>query len=86
MSRRPGRTTPAAESTGVVTASMEDSATPSPVLLDEIRRLQKTHALLIAVQFAANHGAEFDFSDAVAAVTLLIEQTLDGLNLLEAAL
>lgn len=53
---------------------------------DEIRRLQKAKALLIAVQFAANHEAEFDVSDALAAILPLIEQCLKGLDRLEPAL
>ena len=53
---------------------------------DEIRRLQKTHALLIAVQFAANHDAEdLDVSDAIAAIIVLVEESLAGLDRLETA-
>lgn len=46
----------------------------------EIGRLHKTHALLIAVQFAANHECEFDVSDAVAAIIVMVEQSLTGLD------
>jgi len=40
----------------------------------EIGRLHKTHALLIAVQFAANHDCEFDVSDALAVIGKRIGQ------------
>ena len=50
---------------------------------NELRRLQKTHALLIAVQFAANHDAEFDVSDALAVIVALIDESLAGLDRLE---
>ncbi|GFE80242.1 hypothetical protein GCM10011487_22420 [Steroidobacter agaridevorans] len=46
----------------------------------EIRRLQKTHALLIAIQFASNHDAEFDVSDALAAIIGAIEESLRALD------
>lgn len=49
----------------------------------ELRRLQKTHALLVAVQFAANHDAEFDVSDALAVIVALIDDSLAGLDRLE---
>lgn len=51
----------------------------------EIGRLHKTHAVLIAIQFAANHEAEFDVSDALAVVVALIGDSLAGLDCLEAA-
>lgn len=51
----------------------------------EIGRLHKTHALLIAIQFAANHEAEFDVSDALAVVVALVGESLAGLDRLEAA-
>jgi hypothetical protein len=56
-----------------------------PSIADQIRRLQKTQALLIAVQFAANHEAEFDVSDALAVVVTLINDSLAGLDRLEAS-
>jgi glutamine synthetase adenylyltransferase len=56
----------------------------TPSMLDEIRRLQKTHALLIAVQFAANHEVEFDVSDALAVIVVLVTQSIAGLDRLEA--
>ena len=49
----------------------------------ELGRLHKTHALLIATQFAANHEAEFDVSDAIAAIIERVEQTIAALDLLE---
>ena len=52
---------------------------------NEIRRLQKTQAVLIAVQFAANHDAEFDVSDALAVIVALIDDSLAGLDRLEAS-
>jgi hypothetical protein len=33
-----------------------------------MRRLQKSYAALVALQFAANHECEFDMSDAIAAI------------------
>lgn len=54
-----------------------------PDLNDCIRRLQKTYAVLVAVQFAANHEAEFDVSDALAVIVALVDETLDDLDLLE---
>ncbi len=53
---------------------------------DEVRRLQKAQALLIATQFAANHEVKFDASDAMAAILTMVEQTLVGLDQLEVAL
>lgn len=46
----------------------------------EIGRLHKTHALMIAVQFAANHECEFDVSDALAAVCDRVEQSIVRLD------
>lgn len=59
--------------------------TDMPDIADEIRRLQKTQALLIAVQFAANYEAEFDVSDALAVIVALIDDSLASLDRLEAA-
>ena len=50
-----------------------------------IRHLQKTRALLVAVQFAANHEAEFDVSDALAVIVALVDAALNDLDRLEAA-
>lgn len=52
---------------------------------DCIRRLQKINALMIAVQYAANHDAEFDVSDAMAAIIMIIEHMLTELDALEAS-
>lgn len=46
----------------------------------EIGHLHKTHALLIAVQFAANHEAEFDVSDALAVIRDRVEQSIVRLD------
>lgn len=43
---------------------------------DERRRLQKVQAVLIAVQFTANHEPEFDVSDALAVIVALIYETV----------
>lgn len=48
----------------------------------ELGRLHKTNALLIAAQFAANHEAEFDVSDAIAAIIERFEQHIATLDLL----
>lgn len=53
---------------------------------DEIRRLQNTQALLIAVHYAANEEAEFDVSDALAVIVALIGESLAALDRLEGAL
>ena len=50
----------------------------------EIGQLHKTQALLIAVQFAANHDAVFDVSDALAAIVVRIEHSLTALDQAEA--
>jgi hypothetical protein len=57
-----------------------ETNTVSAVLSEELRRLQKTRALLIAVQFASNHDAEFDVSDALAAIIASIEESLRALD------
>jgi hypothetical protein len=54
-----------------------------PNLACEIRRLQKINALLIAIQFASNHDADFEISDALAVVNALVDETLAGLDRLE---
>lgn len=56
-----------------------------PTIDADIRRLHKAQALLIAVQFAANYEAEFDVSDALAAILVMVEQSLDGLDQVDAA-
>lgn len=56
---------------------------PQPAIAAQIRTLQKTQALLIAIQFAANHEAQFDVSDALAVIVVLIDDALAGLDRLE---
>lgn len=46
----------------------------------ELGRLHKTHALLIATQFAANHGCKFDASDALAVIIQRVEQHIESLD------
>lgn len=46
----------------------------------ELGRLHKTNALLIAAQFAANHEAEFDVSDAIAAIIERVDQHIEALD------
>ena len=46
----------------------------------EIGQLNKTHALLIAVQFAANHDCEFDVSDALAIIRDRVEESIERLD------
>jgi len=55
----------------------------APDISAEIRRLQKTQALLIAVHFAADHDAEFDVSDALAVIIVLVTESLASLDQLE---
>jgi hypothetical protein len=57
-----------------------------PDIINEIRRLQKISALLIAVHFAANEEVEFDVSDALAVIVGLVAESLRGLDLLEASI
>lgn len=52
-------------------------------LNDEIRRLQKTQALLICIQYAADDEVDFDVGDALAVVVKLIDESIDGLDRLE---
>jgi hypothetical protein len=47
---------------------------------DEIRRLQKTQALLICVQYAADDEVDFDVGDALAVVVTLIDDSITGLD------
>lgn len=51
---------------------------------DEMRRLQKVLAVLIALQAAAEGGAGFDIGDALAVVIPLVNESLAGLDRLEA--
>lgn len=50
---------------------------------DEMRRLQKVLAVLIALQAAAEEGTDFDVADALAVVIPLVNETLAGLDRLE---
>lgn len=52
---------------------------------DETRRLQKVLAVLIALQAAAEEGADFDVGDALAVVIPLLNESLAGLDRLELA-
>lgn len=58
---------------------------PKPDLAHEIRRLQKTQALLIAVHNASNYDVEFEVSDALAVIVTLVEEVLQGLDQVEVA-
>lgn len=55
----------------------------SSTINDEIRQLQKTHALLICIQYAADDEVDFDVADALAVVVTLIDESLAGLDRLE---
>jgi hypothetical protein len=50
---------------------------------DEIRRLQKTHALLICIQCAADDEVDFNIADALAVVVKLIDKSIAGLDRLQ---
>lgn len=54
-----------------------------PDIANEIRRLTKTQALLIAIQHAAREGVDFDAADALAVIVDLVEETLAGLDRVE---
>lgn len=47
---------------------------------DEMRRLQKVMAVLIACHAAVEEGAEFDVADVLAVVIALVNETLAGLG------
>lgn len=51
-------------------------------LNDEMRRLQKALAVLIAIQAAADDGT-FDVADALAVVIPLVSESIAGLDRLE---
>jgi len=57
-------------------ATTSDSGRLKAAVGVEVRHLHKTHALLIAVQFAANHEADFDVSDALAVIRDRVEQSI----------
>lgn len=46
----------------------------------EIGQLHKTHALLIAVQFASNHDCEFDMADALAVIRDRVAESIERLD------
>lgn len=46
----------------------------------EIGQLHKTHALLIATQYAANHDCDFDVSDALAVIRDRVQQSIARLD------
>lgn len=54
-----------------------------PNLGDEIRRLQRTVALLRCMQIAAAEKANVDWDDALQVICALMEQSLTGLDRLE---
>lgn len=47
---------------------------------EELGRLHKTNAVLIATQFAANHECEFDVSDAIAVIIERVDQHIEALD------
>lgn len=55
----------------------------SRAINDEMRRLQKVLAVLIALQAAAEEGTEFDVGDALAVVIPLLHESLAGLDRIE---
>lgn len=55
-------------------------------VIDEIRRLQKTQALLICVQYAADEDVDFDVADALAVIVELIDESITGLDRLAVSL
>lgn len=56
-----------------------------PTINDEIRRLQRTMAVLVCLQAAADEGTEADMGDALAIVVGLVAESLRGLDRLEVA-
>ena len=52
---------------------------------DEIRRLQRTMAVLVCIQAAAAEDTEADLGDALAVVVALVGDSLQGLDRLEAS-
>lgn len=54
-----------------------------PAINDEMRRLQKVVAVLIAIQVAAEEDTEFNVADALAVVIALANETLAGLDRIE---
>lgn len=56
-----------------------------PTVNDELRRLQRTMAVLVCMQAAAAEGTEADLGDALAVVVALVAESLAGLDRLEAS-
>jgi len=54
-----------------------------PQLNDEIRRLQKILAVLIACRVATDEDTDFDVGDALAVIVGLLREALTGLDRLE---
>ena len=52
---------------------------------DEIRRLQRTMAVLVCIQAAAAEDTEADLGDALAVIVALVGDSLQGLDRLEAS-
>jgi hypothetical protein len=52
---------------------------------DEIRRLQRTMAVLVCIQAAAAEDTEADLGDALAVIVALVGDSLRGLDRLEAS-
>ena len=52
---------------------------------DEIRRLQRTMAVLVCIQAAAADDTEADLGDALAVIVGLVEDSLQGLDRFEAS-
>lgn len=50
---------------------------------DEIRRLQRTMALLVCIKAAAAEDTKADLGDALAVVVALVDESLRGLDRLE---
>jgi hypothetical protein len=56
-----------------------------PTVNDEIRRLQRTMAVLVCIQAAAAEDTEADLGDALAVIVALVGDSLQGLDRLEAS-
>jgi hypothetical protein len=61
-------------------------AKPAPDINVEIRRLQKTHALLLSIQHSANYDVKFSVADALSVVVALVDESIAGLDQLELTL
>jgi len=56
---------------------------PGTTLNDEIRRLQRTMAVLVCLQAAAEEDTDADMGDALAVLVELLDESLTGLDRLE---